>query len=109
MLVRLTKKLADVVNGIELSHCNEGDVIDLPIRHGRLLIAEGWAEEVSDDHVPNCSPVWRPNAREIAADRGLNEDPSVAAKLREYMSIATGAEAVAKNVAVAKKVGRSKE
>jgi hypothetical protein len=44
MLVRLTKKLANIVNGIDLSHCDEGDVIELPPRHALLLIADHWAE-----------------------------------------------------------------
>jgi hypothetical protein len=71
MTVRLTKKLADVVNGLDLSHCSEGDVIDLPTRHAQMLIAEGWAEEVAPDTVPSCAPMWRPDARAVAADRPL--------------------------------------
>lgn len=69
MLVRLTVKLAEMVNGIDLSHCAEGDVIELADREARLLIAEGWAEEVSDDERVTCVPVRRPAARAVAADR----------------------------------------
>lgn len=86
MLVRLTKKLADVVNDIDLTHCNEGDVIDVPPRHALLLIAEGWAEAVAQDERTNCTPVWRPNAREIAADPE-RRDESLPGKLRQYLSI----------------------
>jgi hypothetical protein len=49
MLVRLTVKLADLVNGIDLSHCAEGDVIDLTDREARILIEEGWAEEAPQE------------------------------------------------------------
>lgn len=69
MRVRLTKKLAEIVNGLDLSHCDEGDVIDLPARHAQMLVIEGWAEDVVDDALPNSSPLWRPRARDVAADR----------------------------------------
>jgi CheY-like chemotaxis protein len=44
--VRLTRKLAQHLDGIDLSHRNVGDVIDVPEREARILIAEGWAERV---------------------------------------------------------------
>ena len=69
MIVRLIKKLADVVNGLDISHCNEGDAIELPSHHARMMIAEGWAEEVSANVTPTCQPVWRHNDRAVAADR----------------------------------------
>jgi hypothetical protein len=69
MHVRLTKKLAEVVNGIDLSHCVEGDVIELPDAHAQMLIAERWAEPVSEQQTPTCAPAWRPDARATAADR----------------------------------------
>ena len=43
MRVRLTRKLADRIDGIDLSHQVVGDVIDLPERTTRTLMAEGWA------------------------------------------------------------------
>ena len=46
MKVRLTRKLADVINEIDLSTSSVGDIIDLPQRDARILIAEGWAEGV---------------------------------------------------------------
>ena len=45
MKVRLTRKLAEVLDGIDLSNCDEGDLIDLSERKGRLLVAEAWAVE----------------------------------------------------------------
>lgn len=65
MTVRLIKKLADVVNGIDVSDCSEGDVIELPTHHAEMLIAEGWAELVA----------WRPDRRAVAADRGRRHRP----------------------------------
>jgi hypothetical protein len=44
MLVRITRKLADRVDGIDLSHCTVGDVIELAECDGQMIIAEGWAE-----------------------------------------------------------------
>ena len=60
MMVRLTKKLADVLDGVDLSHCAEGDVIELPEQRACVLIAEGWAEQVASDEVATRSPVRQP-------------------------------------------------
>jgi hypothetical protein len=63
MLVRLTAKLADVVNGVDISRYREGDVVELPERDCRMLIAEHWAEAV------RLTRAWRPDARAMAVDR----------------------------------------
>jgi hypothetical protein len=57
MLVRLTVKLAEVLDGIDLSHCAEGDVIEIADRQGDVLIAEGWAERVSAEERVSCVPI----------------------------------------------------
>jgi hypothetical protein len=44
MWIRLTRKLADWVDGIDLSDRRVGEVFNLPIHDAQLLIAEGWAE-----------------------------------------------------------------
>ncbi len=41
--MRLTKKLAEQIDGIDLSSYAVGDVITLSKRDARMLIAEGWA------------------------------------------------------------------
>jgi hypothetical protein len=46
MRVRLTRKLADSLDGIDVSAYNEGDVVDLPRSQARLLMAEKWARPV---------------------------------------------------------------
>lgn len=43
MRVRLLRKLAEEIDGVDLSHNQVGDVIDLPLHKGLMLIAEGWA------------------------------------------------------------------
>ena len=48
MLVRLTKKLASVMNGVDVSSVNVGDILELPESAARMMIAEGWAVP-SDD------------------------------------------------------------
>ena len=48
--VRLTRKHADVIDGVDLSHVGVGDGVRLPSREATLLIAEGWA-------VPSGNPV----------------------------------------------------
>jgi hypothetical protein len=43
--VRLTRKLAENIDGVDLSNHDVGDMFDLPLRKARLLLAEGWALE----------------------------------------------------------------
>jgi hypothetical protein len=43
MKVLLTKKLAECIDGVDLNHARVGDVLDLPARQARLLLAEQWA------------------------------------------------------------------
>jgi hypothetical protein len=43
MRVRLTRKLAECVDGVDLRAHTVGDVMDVSQRDARLLIAEQWA------------------------------------------------------------------
>jgi hypothetical protein len=43
--VRLTRRLADVIDGVDLTGRAVGDIVKLPASEARLLIAEGWAVE----------------------------------------------------------------
>jgi len=43
MKVRLTKKLADQLDGVDVADRREGDVLDLPLREARMLVEERWA------------------------------------------------------------------
>jgi hypothetical protein len=69
MFVRLTRKLAEVVNGIDISHCAEGDVIELPDSDAQMLIAERWAEAAADAESPTCSPKLGPDASKPGGKR----------------------------------------
>ena len=46
--VRLTRKFADHLNGVDLSRVRVGDVLELSERDAAMLIREGWAEQVGD-------------------------------------------------------------
>jgi hypothetical protein len=43
MRVRLTRKLAEAIDGVDLSRRHVGDVMDLPEHDADMLMAEGWA------------------------------------------------------------------
>ncbi|HEY6212738.1 MAG TPA: hypothetical protein VIW45_10650 [Vicinamibacterales bacterium] len=43
MKVRLTKKLADEIDGVSLDGRDVGDVLDISPTEARLLVAEDWA------------------------------------------------------------------
>jgi hypothetical protein len=45
MKVRLTRKLAEIIDGVSLEGARVGDVLDLGEREARLLIAEDWATD----------------------------------------------------------------
>ncbi len=49
MRVRLKKKLASVMDGVDVSHVRAGDILRLPDADAELLISEGWAERVAED------------------------------------------------------------
>jgi hypothetical protein len=44
MKIRLTRKFADLINGIDLSKAHTGETLDLSTRDAEMLLAEGWAE-----------------------------------------------------------------
>ncbi len=41
--VRLTKKLALRMDGVDVSANRVGDILELPVEKARLLVAEDWA------------------------------------------------------------------
>ena len=43
MKVRLTKKLADQLDGINVTDRREGDILDLSPREATMLVEERWA------------------------------------------------------------------
>jgi hypothetical protein len=56
MRVRLTRRFADQIDGVNLAGCEVGDLLDLPPAETRLLLAEEWA-------VPDSEASARPRHR----------------------------------------------
>jgi hypothetical protein len=54
MKIQLTRKLAERLDGIDVSAHRVGDVLDLTDQAARLLIAERWALPVSSSHQPGA-------------------------------------------------------
>jgi len=50
LFVRLTRKLANVIDGVNLTDAQVGDRLDLSRRDAEVLIAEGWAERSPRTH-----------------------------------------------------------
>jgi hypothetical protein len=65
MLVRLTRKLANEVDGIDLSPWKVGDILEMSPRDALMLVAEGWAELLERRELGPAGQ--RP--RSLAADR----------------------------------------
>jgi hypothetical protein len=77
MRVRLTRKLAECLDGIDLSHRSVDEIFDLPLHDAELLIAEGWATLVSErpavGQTSREKPVWAEAAdvtRRLRTGRG---------------------------------------
>jgi len=43
MRIRLTRRLAECVNGVDLSRRQVGDILNLSKRDAEMMLAEGWA------------------------------------------------------------------
>jgi hypothetical protein len=52
--VRLTRKLANSIDGIDLRKVKSGDVVDVSPDEARILIAEGWGR--ADDSEQKLAP-----------------------------------------------------
>jgi hypothetical protein len=55
--VRLTRKFAQFINGVDLSQVRAGEEVELSDREADILIAEGWASPIdtADDKPPRRS------------------------------------------------------
>jgi hypothetical protein len=58
--VRLTRKLAPKMNGIDVSRLQEGDVTELPDDRAMTLIELGWAERATDLDSSTPQPLRNP-------------------------------------------------
>ena len=48
--IRLTKKFANMLDGIDLTVMRVGEVVSVPVRVAQILVAEGWAV---------AHPIWK--------------------------------------------------
>jgi hypothetical protein len=62
MRIRLIRKLALCLNGVDVSKLRVGDEVDLPDRSAYLLINDGWAEPVNPSAPPSDDSSFRPTA-----------------------------------------------
>jgi hypothetical protein len=62
MRIRLIKKFANMINGIDLTRARVGRLMTVSDRDGEMLIAEGWA-------VPHFRASTTPGRPHDAADR----------------------------------------
>jgi hypothetical protein len=56
MKVRLTRKHAQFINGVDLRGHEPGDVLDLPPQNAHLLVAEQWAIPERREHSDASAP-----------------------------------------------------
>lgn len=75
MKVKLTKRFAEFIDGVNLSRAKPGDVLDLPPRDARILLAEEWALPV-DGELSKVVQTPRPNEGTGAADRPRRKRPA---------------------------------
>lgn len=71
MWVRLTRKLADFLDGVDVSDRRVGDVFELSTVEAHLLVAEGWAQ-------PHIS---------FGAGAAVGEDGSDETRLRQAQAV----------------------
>jgi hypothetical protein len=70
MKVWLKRKLAECIDGVDISDYRVGDTLELPTRDASLLVAEEWAEpERRIRDVPPSHPQRRAVDAERLADR----------------------------------------
>jgi hypothetical protein len=68
--VRLIRKYADMIDGVNLEAAEVGDRLELPRQDAEILIAEGWAERARDERRVRLLP-----GRALAADTSRPRKP----------------------------------
>lgn len=75
MKVKLTKRFAEFIDGVNLSRAKPGDVLDLPPREAGILLAEEWALPV-DGELSKIVQTPRPNeGTELPTVRAASDPP----------------------------------
>jgi hypothetical protein len=68
--VRLIRKYAAMIDGVNLEEAEVGDRLELSRRDAEVLIAEGWAERAAEER-----SVRQPPRRVLAADSARRRKP----------------------------------
>jgi hypothetical protein len=69
--VRLTKKLAERLDGVDVSRNHVGDLLDLPPAKARLLVAEEWA--VAEERRREVRQVYLERRHQLSQSLTLGE------------------------------------
>jgi hypothetical protein len=69
MKIRLTRKFADLINGIDLSKAHTGETLDLSTRDAEILLAEGWAEFAGSEPPRATAHETTPKKRKARASK----------------------------------------
>jgi hypothetical protein len=85
MKVRLTRKLANQLDGVDVSTRNEGEVFNLPRAEAELLIAEHWATPVQRADRRGIGPSATLRQRAVAADQPERRTVEHLRRLRKQM------------------------
>jgi hypothetical protein len=85
MQIQLVRKLADYLDGVDVSAYEEGDVFELPRRDAELLIAERWAIAFSGAEPREVRLVSTAPPLATAADRFERRTLEQMRRLREEM------------------------
>ena len=83
MRVRLTRKLAERIDGVDLSRSRTGDILDLSPQEAGLLVSEEWAVPVAAASETRHATV--PVARAVAADSATRRTTEQLQRVREQM------------------------
>jgi len=65
MRIRLTRKLALTMNGVDVSKLQVGDTLELDPKRADSLIISGWAEAIPEPE--SLPPLIIPNTTELAS------------------------------------------
>lgn len=87
MQIQLVRKLANHLDGIDVTAYRQGDVIDLPLRDAELLIAEQWAVAYYDPASREVRDVSATPQLAIAADRLARRSLDQMRRFREEMEM----------------------
>ena len=85
MQIQLVRKLANHLDGIDVTAHRQGDVFDLPRREAELLIAERWAVAYYGPPAREVRDISAPYQLATAADRNARRSLEQIRRFREEL------------------------